>query len=52
MVKPLCFMIMPYGRRATQAAAGEGDDLALLCCEVGEGTGGGGGVRGGHAAGL
>jgi tetratricopeptide (TPR) repeat protein len=24
MVKPLCFMIMPYGRKATQAAAGTG----------------------------
>ena len=24
MPKPLCFMIMPYGRKATQAEAGRG----------------------------
>ena len=24
MVKPLCFMIMPYGKKPTQAAAGVG----------------------------
>ncbi len=24
MIKPLCFMVMPYGRKATQAEAGKG----------------------------